>query len=187
MSVAEFFGYLSAMVVFASYPVYIWRVWQKKITPKIASWLIFVIMSIALYLSYTASGAKENGYVTIGPLIGCTIILIVTLIRSRNKKITFLDWVCIFSGMGSIFLWAITTMDWSIVHLWRYDFFIQISPSENTKAVQYALYLAILTDLIGIIPSAVFLKKEPWEGRPGMGVIFSFGYFLAIFLYYWRL
>lgn len=157
----KFFGILSALIVFASYPIYGIRVWQGKIVPNIASWTIFVIISISICLSYNASGATENALVTYGPLIGCSAILIITLLRSKEKKLSLLDSICLGLGILSIILWGVTKQDKSLV--------------------QYSLYLALFTDLIGLIPTIVFLAKHPEKDRPAMWVVFSVGYFFSIF------
>jgi len=157
----KFFGVLSAVIVLASYPVYGLRVWQRKITPNIASWTIFVIISIGIFLSYASSGAKENSLVTIGPLVGCSAILVLTLIRSKEKRLSILDWTCLILGLIAIVFWFLT--------------------KQNPSLVQYALYLALFADLIGLIPTIVFLSKHPEEDRPAMWLIFSVGYFFSMF------
>lgn len=158
----EFFGILSAVIVLASYPVYIFRIWQRKITPNIASWAIFVIMSVALALSsFASSGFNANSWVTIGPLLGCSCVLISALIRSKEKSMTKFDIVCLILGVSSIILWYFTR--------------------QTKEFVQYALYLGIFTDFIGLLPTSVFLTKNPDKDRPGMWIIFAIGYFLSMF------
>jgi len=157
----KFFGILSALVVLASYPVYIVRIWQRKIVPNISSWTIFVIVSVALCLSsYSSSGAGTNSWVTLGPLIGCLAILISALIRSKEKSIKIFDIVCLLSAILSIAFWYFTR--------------------QNRELVQYALYLGILTDFIGLLPSINFLTKNPEKDRPAMWFIFSIGYLLSM-------
>jgi len=155
------FGILSAIIVFLSYPVYVYRIWQRKIIPNIASWSIFVIISVAIFLSYASSGAKENALTTYGPMIGCGIIFLVSLLRSKEKTINKLDILCIFFGCTSILTWYFT--------------------KDAKQTAQFALYLALLADFIGIIPSIIFLNKHPEKDRPAMWIIFSLGYFLTIF------
>jgi hypothetical protein len=102
----KLFGVLSAVIVLASYPPYIIRVWQRKIVPNIASWIIFVLVSIAIALSsYASSGAGVNSWVTLGPLLGCTIVLIIALIRSKEKSLTKFDIICLILGIISIAFW----------------------------------------------------------------------------------
>ena len=102
MTYTEFFAVLSALVVLASYPAYIIRIWQRKIIPNLASWSIFVVISLAFLLAFKSSGAKENGWVTWGPLIGCSVILVVTLFRSPEKIMTRTDIICLILGVVSI-------------------------------------------------------------------------------------
>lgn len=158
----KFFGILSALVVLAAYPAYIIRIWQRKIVPNISSWAIFALISIALCLSsYSSSGAGINSWVTLGPLVGCTGIVIVALMRSKEKSLTRFDLVCLIFGVLSIAFWFFTR--------------------QSKELVQFALYIGILTDFIGILPSINFLTKHPEKDRPAMWVIFSLGYFLSMF------
>jgi len=158
----KFFGILSVLVVIASYPVYILRIWQRKIVPNISSWVIFVLVSIVLSLSsFSSSGASINSWVTVGPLVGCSAIVIVALMRSKEKSLTKLDFVCLILGILSIIFWFFT--------------------KESKGLVQFALYLGILTDFIGLLPSISFLNKYPEKDRPAMWFIFSLGYFFSMF------
>jgi len=158
----KFFGILSALIVLASYPAYMIRVWQRKIVPNISSWVIFVLISIALCLSsYSSSGAGQNSWVTLGPLVGCTGILILALMRSKERSLTRFDKACLILGCLSITLWFFTR--------------------QSRELVQFALYLGIFTDFIGILPSMNFLTKHPEKDRPAMWVIFSVGYLLSMF------
>jgi hypothetical protein len=157
----KFFGIFSALIVLASYPAYMIRIWQRKIIPNISSWIIFVLISVALCLSSFSSGGKENSWVTLGPLVSCTIILILALIRSKDKSLTRFDKVCLVLAIVSIILWFLTR--------------------QSKELVQIALCLGIFTDFIGILPSMHHLTKHPEEDRPGMWFIFSLGYCLSMF------
>jgi len=158
----KLFGVLSAVIVLASYPPYIIRVWQRKIVPNIASWIIFVLVSIAIALSsYASSGAGVNSWVTLGPLLGCTIVLIIALIRSKEKSLTKFDIICLILGIISIAFWMFT--------------------KQSRELVQFALYIGILADFMGILPSIKFLSKNPEKDRPALWIVFSFGYFLSMF------
>jgi hypothetical protein len=158
----KFFGILSALVVLASYPAYIIRVWQRKIVPNISSWAIFALISVALCLSsYSSSGAGKNSWVTLGPLAGCTVIFIIALMRSKEKSVTRFDVVCLVLAIASLTLWYFTR--------------------QSKEWAQYSLYLGIFTDFMGIVPSVNFLSKNPEKDRPAIWVIFSLGYFLSMF------
>jgi hypothetical protein len=158
----KFFGILSALIVLASYPPYVIRVWQRKIVPNISSWVIFALVSIALCLSsFSSSGASINSWVTVGPLVGCSGIVIVALMRSKERSLTKIDLVCLILGILSIIFWFFT--------------------KERRELVQFALYIGILTDFIGLVPSIIFLAKYPEKDRPFLWIIFSFGYFLSMF------
>jgi len=158
----KFFGILSALIVLASYPPYIIRIWQRKIVPNLSSWTIFTLVSFALCLSsYSSSGAGANSWVTLGPLVGCSAILIVGFFRSNEKSLTRFDIVCLILGIASIIFWFFT--------------------KQSRDMVQFALYTGILADFMGLLPSIRFLKKNPDKDRPFLWIIFSFGYLLSMF------
>jgi hypothetical protein len=158
----KFFGIFAAVIVLASYPAYIIRIWQRKIIPNISSWTIFSILSVALCLSSnSSSGGGINSWVTFGPMFGCTTTLIVALLRSNEKSFTRFDLICLILGVLSIAFWFFT--------------------KQNRELVQFALYIGILADFIGILPSMNFLIKYPEKDRPAMWIIFSLGYFFSIF------
>jgi hypothetical protein len=52
---------------------------------------------------------------------------------------------------------------------------------QSKELVQFALYIGIIADFMGILPSIIFLKKYPEKDRPALWIIFSFGYFLSMF------
>jgi hypothetical protein len=186
----KFFGILSAIIVLASYPVYILRIWQRKIIPNISSWTIFVLVSVALCLSSFASGGKENSWVTFGPLLGCTVILISALIVSKEKSMTKFDITCLVLACVSISLWFVSKQgEWIIEIIIYSGVFPNLPnlmwalPGVNflTQNPESSLYLGIFTDFMGIVPSINFLSKNPEKDRPGMWIIFSIGYFLSMF------
>jgi hypothetical protein len=138
------------------------RIWQRKIVPNLASWTIFVVIAFALFLSsFSSSEGGMNSWVTIGPMAGCIGILIVALLRSKEKSLTKFDIICLILGMLSISLWFFT--------------------KQSRELVQFALYLSILADFIGLLPSIKFLTKNPEKDRPTMWIIFSLGYLLSMF------
>ena len=94
-------------------------------------------------------------------MAGCTAILIITLLRSNEKSFTRFDIICLILGVLSISLWFFT--------------------KQSREMVQFALYIGILADFIGILPSMKFLTKHPEKDRPAMWVIFSLGYFFSMF------
>lgn len=154
-----FFAILSATIVFISYLPYAIRVWRRDITPKLASWIIFVLISFALILSYDDSGAKENLFVTYGPFIGCSAILIILLLRCRKKGIGKSGVFCLILGAIALVLWYFTEQEYA----------------------KYALYLAILADLAGMYPSIKGAIQEPWKDRPAMWFFFGVGYSIIFF------
>lgn len=205
----HFFGLVSALIVLLSYPIYGYRIYRKEIETNIATWFMFVLISVSLFLSYHSSGAQENALVTYGGVLGTISILLLSLFRGKKPKFTFLSanllglTLCligvefifpeyseynkypltIFGGifilnfLGSMF----TKIDWICVGIAIVSMVLWYITKDDKELAQFALYVALFADLIAIIPTIVFLRKNPKKDRPAMWIIFSLGYFLSIF------
>jgi hypothetical protein len=87
--------------------------------------------------------------------------LIIAIFRSKVISVNGFDLVCLILGTFSIVLWYFTR--------------------QSKELAQYALYLSLLADFIGILPTAKFLYKNPEKDRPAMWIIFSLGYLFSMF------
>ncbi|MEK6833769.1 MAG: hypothetical protein AABY32_07030 [Nanoarchaeota archaeon] len=154
-------GYISGVLVFLSGLIYIIRIYQKKITPNLVTWGIWAIMGLAILLSYKSSGAKESVWPAISGAINPSLIVILAFFRKHKSSFSLLDILCGAFGFLSILWWGFT--------------------QGNPDKVQYALYIALLADLLAIIPTIIWVTKNPWEDRPAMWILFSLGYGLGIF------
>ncbi|MBT4376728.1 hypothetical protein HOD29_05115 [archaeon] len=159
-----FFGQLSGVIVFLALIPYAIRVGakdeEKRITPNLASWFVFIAISAAICLSYWSSGAKDNLYPALAMLIADLIVIMIAFIKKNKAKMGKLDWVCISIGVASIALWYFT---------------------RNSGIVFLALFLAMFADLVGIIPTAKNAMKKPKSDRPFMWFMFGLGYCLSLF------
>lgn len=155
----ELIGYISGIIIFISGLIYTYRVYKKDVVPNIVTWSLFSLMGIIIVLSYSASGAKENLIPAIAATLSPVLIVILSLFRKTEKKYGRTDVICGFIGVVSIIFWYIT--------------------KESRELVQWALYLAILADIIAIIPTIEFVNKNPEKDRPGSWFIFSVGYALV--------
>lgn len=160
----ELIGYISGFLVFFSAIPYLFRVWQKKITPSPTSWLLWSIIGLALLLTYESSGAKDNVWPAVFGFTNPTLIFSFILLRQKGRlrKITEkTDLYCLVAGLVSLLMWT----------------FLR----KNPYLVQYALYVAIVADLFAAIPTIILYWKDPSEDRPLMWGCFAIGYGLAIF------
>jgi len=153
-------GIISGILVFLSGLIYWIRIYQKKITPNLITWIIWTLMGLAILLSYKSSGAKENVWPAISGAINPLLIVIIALFRKHKSSFSSIDIICGILGVLSILLWSFT--------------------QKNPEKVQYALYIALIADLLAIVPTIIWVMKNPWEDRPAMWVLFSLGYGLGM-------
>jgi len=158
----EFFGFLSAFLVCASIIPYAYRVWQKKITPQLVSWILWSFIGISLLLTYNSSGAESNVWPAVFGFTNPTLIVILLLWKRNNEigKIEGLDKYCLLFGLISLASW----------------FYFR----SNPKLVQYSLYVGLVADLFAAISTIKFVWKNPIEERPFAWVCYSIGYGLGM-------
>lgn len=137
------------------------RVYQRKITLNLVSWIIWSIIGWALLVTYDASGATNNIWPAILGAINPTIITTLAWWRGTSKKIDAWDITCGVIGIAAITLWAL----------------VRDEPSK----VQFALYLAIIADACAGIPILKFVWNNPHLDRPFAWGMFGIGYGLSIF------
>ncbi|MCX6763224.1 MAG: hypothetical protein NTZ97_00605 [Candidatus Moranbacteria bacterium] len=162
MKNTEIIGYISGLLVIASIVPYLFRIWQKKITPNITSWSLWTLIGFALLLTYKSSGAKANIWPAVFGFINPLLVTIVAIIRQGELlKMDKTEKYCLAIGLISLFMW----------------YYLR----ENKNLVQYALYAAILADLCAAIPTIKLVWKKPWDDRPFMWSCYSLGYGLGMF------
>ena len=136
------------------------RVYQRKITLNLISWIIWSIIGWALLATYDASGATSNIWPAILGAANPTIITVLAWWRGSSKKIDGWDIACGLIGIIAIASWIL----------------VRNEPSK----VQFALYLAIIADACAGIPILKFVWKNPHEDRPFAWGMFGIGYGLSI-------
>lgn len=152
-------GYISGLIIFISGSLYTYNVYKNKTEANLITWTLFTIMGVAIILTYSASGAKDNLIPAIASAINPVIIMFLLLFRKSKKTFTTIDIICGLLGVAAIIFWYFT--------------------QNNRFLVQWALYTAIIADIIAIIPTVIFVKKHPEKDSPIPWIIFSFGYALA--------
>lgn len=154
-------AYISATIIFISGIIYTVQVYRGKIYPNIITWILFSIIGILVVLTAFSSGAKENLIPLVAMSIPPVLTLIVTIFKKFNKDFTKVDIICVGLGGITIIAWYLT--------------------KENKELSQIALYLALIADIIAIIPTVKFAQERPDKDRPGAWILFAIGNVLAFF------
>lgn len=159
---AETIGLSSGLLVIVSIIPYAIRTYEGKIHPNLTSWSLWVLIGLALLLTYKSSGAGSNVWPAV---FGFTNPLLITLLvvkkHGRWTKMNRVEIVCLILGLISLGMWA-------VVH-------------DRQELAHYALYLAIVADICAAIPTLVFVWTQPDGDRPFAWGFFAIGYGLAIF------
>ena len=195
MESAKLIGIISGSIVALSVIPYAIRTWQGKVTPVISSWSLWTVIALAILLSFIGSGANENKWTAVfgftNPLIITVLAIwrkdsakkIIKINRRRRSPLTSLVIVlfifrdkCLeqYSRMNKF---DKTCLVFGLLSL-TMSFFMRGGEKHN---FEYALYLAIIADAIGAVPTYNFLRKKPWEDRPFAWGLFGIGYCLNIF------
>lgn len=159
---AETIGLVSGLLVVASVIPYGIRTYQGKVQPNLTSWSLWTLIGLALLLTYKSSGAEANVWPAV---FGFTNPLLITILVLRRHggwmRLNRVEATCLVFGLLSLGLWLLVR--------------------ENKEMAQYALYLAIVADLLAAIPTIVFVWTQPNGDRPFAWSLFAVGYGLAIF------
>jgi len=139
-----------------------WRVYEGKIHPNITTWSLWTLIGLSLSLTYSSSGAKDNIWPAVFGFTNPFVIIVIAVWKKEViEKLNKTEQVCIVITITSLVMW----------------FFMK----ESREIVQYALYAAIIADVVAAIPQIIFVWQSPEKDRPLMWWVFGVGYGLAIF------
>lgn len=155
-------GMISGLLVVASVVPYMWRTWQGKIKPNVTSWGLWSLIGLALLLTFKSSGAQSNLWPAIFGFVNPVLVFTIAL-NKKGERTRFggTDWWCVIICIGSLGLWAIVQHDKNLA--------------------QYAVYLALVADVVAAIPTLKWVSKHPEDDRPFAWCAFGFAYGLSLF------
>lgn len=158
----ETIGLLSGLLVVVSAVPYGYRVYQGKIRPNITSWVLWSIIGLSLLLTYRSSGAKANVWPAVFGFTNPTIIAILAIWKKGDKEsLGLTEKLCAAFCIVSLICW------WYL--------------RTNQNMVQFALYLAIISDGCAAIPTIFLVWRKPEIDRPFAWGMFAIAYGMAIF------
>lgn len=159
---SEMFGWLSASIVGLGALPYLWRVWEKKITPNITSWSLWSIIGGLVLLTYDSAGAKANVWPAMFGFINPVVITLAAIKqKSVWEKLTRIEYLCIALCVTTLIVW------WFV--------------RSNAETAQYALYLAIIADGCAVVPTIFYYWRDPGADRPTWWLVYGVGYGIAVF------
>jgi hypothetical protein len=162
----EIIGKISGAIVFLSLLPYLVRIYQRKITPNLTTWLIWSFIGLVLLLTYKSQGAKENIWPA---LFGFTnpVFVLVFIIWKKPLSVKLSD----VERKTNRYCFRIATL--SMVIWWF--------AKDNETYSGYANYIAIFADFCAVVPSLLYYWHSPSADRPGAWILFAIGYGLGIF------
>lgn len=159
-------GLISMALVGIGVIPYAIRVWQRKTTPVLTSWILWTLIGFSLLLTYKSSGADTNVWPAVTGFTNPLIISILIWYRREEKKEPDpserrTERICIKLCVLALIGW------WFL--------------KESRQLVQYALYLSIFADICAAWPTAKTLWREPESDRPFCWASFGLAYGLVFF------
>jgi hypothetical protein len=146
----NFFVSISVVLMLGSMYPYIRDIYKKTTKPDLVSWAGWALLSGIATAAQFAEGASYSVVVPLLSTLGNLTILVLGF-RIGHSKFTHLDTLCFGLGLGTIFLWMIT--------------------SDPVLA----LYMAALADFVVSVPTIVKAYKKPKSETPSAYFLFAAG------------
>lgn len=156
----ELIGYLGGIIGGISGIPHVIRVWQRRVTIKASSWAVWALCGIAQIITFVGDTKA------FWPLLGNAIFPLINLSyclyywRKYKGKLDGWEWTCMILGITAMGLYV-------FVH------FIPIMDKE------YSNYIAILADGCALIPTLLFVWRNPMQERPLAWFLFTMGMIFA--------
>lgn len=138
MNLQIILGQIAGLVSLVAFLPYIYLVFQKKIKPNIASWIIWTSVNTLVLVSYYESGARTTIWVPLVYVIQ-DLLIVAFSIRSGYIKWNVLDKMCMIGAVAGIILWLVT------------------------KNPVNALLFSLLIDVCGVFPTVRHALQKPHE------------------------
>ncbi|MBL7685000.1 MAG: hypothetical protein JNK65_03075 [Deltaproteobacteria bacterium] len=101
----DLFGKLAGLLSFLAFIPYILSTLRGKNRPNRATWFIWTLVGVSFLMSYSAVGAQETLWLTIGNLVAFTFVLLLSF-KYGEGGWTFFDVACLLGAFFGFALWA---------------------------------------------------------------------------------
>ncbi|MDQ3244942.1 MAG: hypothetical protein M3P22_01155 [bacterium] len=145
---------------------YAWRIWiddKKNVNPSLATWILWNINSLTIFLTYREVNHGENIEVVIASLIDTTIIVVLLLIKSKGKFILKGRMERLSFG-GTLVLILFWVFAQNLNHL-----------------LGIAFILSIVIELTSSYSQMMSNFSRPDKERPFAWIIYGLGYTISYF------
>ncbi|MCA9487718.1 MAG: hypothetical protein KC516_02035 [Nanoarchaeota archaeon] len=133
----------------------------KEIELPIVTWVIFSLSSfVILFSSYSSGGLGLNLLAPFAGLIGSTTIMLLVLLKSKNRKVSFWDYLCGTLSIGALISWLVFL--------------------EDPERSKWVLVLSLVANFFGLIPAIRNAWIKPHTDRPYLWFVFGLGYGLML-------
>ena len=159
-------GKISLVLAIVATLPYMFRVYQREITPPFVSWVVWSAIGVALLFTFKSSGAKDNMWPAV---VGCVAPIIITCLVywKSNRTLPEDHWERIIT-LGCAVLAALSLVAWVFVH-------------DDKILVTWALILAIVADACALVPTFIAYVRRPQEDRPFAWMCFGVAYGISAF------
>ncbi|TAL49041.1 hypothetical protein EPN83_02085 [Patescibacteria group bacterium] len=129
-------GVIAGVITFLAFVPYIISTVKGDTKPERATWFIWAVVGFLLLTSYHYSGAVSTIWAAVTYFIGPLIVALIS-VKYGVGGWSVLDKVCLSGAAVSLILWYVT------------------------KSAPVALYINILVDFLGLIPTIVKTYNNP--------------------------
>lgn len=100
LSLGMLAGLLSVVASF----IYIYEIFYRGVMPERASWFVWTTILVISFLGQRAVGAQDSLWFAFADIIGCALILFISLWRGKGGFTKF-DIICVSLAMVGVIVW----------------------------------------------------------------------------------
>ncbi len=155
MNISYVLGIASVIIGMATYIPYFRDIFKNKTKPHAFSWFIWGTFQLVTFFAQILNGAGAGSWAVGATAFLCLGVFFISLNRGE-RHITKFDWFCLAFGLVGVASWIVT---------------------NNPLG---AVIIAVITDLLGFLPTFRKSFLKPWEET----LVTYFGSFVAFSLAY---
>lgn len=100
-------GQVSALLAVIAVVPYIYEIYKKGVRPERASWFVWTVLLTINLLAQNSSGAHDSIWLTIGDLIGTSIVFVIAIFKGTGGFTKF-DIRCMLVAAIGVLMWVLS-------------------------------------------------------------------------------